>query len=111
MHITFVKKIKADGEPCRKCGEVEGRLRDAQLFDRLDAVAIADERDPQSEGMQLATQYNVDQAPFFLVKDDAGKVQIYTSYFRFIKEVMNASGSEQEEIAEIMQQDDSLDFL
>jgi hypothetical protein len=51
-------------------------------------VVVADERDPDSEGMQLAGRYNVDWAPFFIVEDDAGGERIYTSFFHFLKEVL-----------------------
>jgi hypothetical protein len=90
MHITFVKKIKADGEPCRKCAEVEKRLNDADLMSRIDAVLIADERDPTSAGMKLAATHQVAVAPFFLVRDDAGNERVYTIYFQFLKEVLEA---------------------
>ena len=88
MHITFVKKIKADGEPCRKCAEVEKRLNDAGLMSRIDAVVIADERDPQSAGMTLAAAHQVAVAPFFVVREDDGTEQVYTVYFQFLKEVL-----------------------
>ena len=90
MHITFVKKIKADGEPCRKCAEVEKRLTDAGLMARIDAVVIADERDPASPGMALATKHQVAVAPFFVVDDDGGDERVYTVYFQFLKEVLQA---------------------
>ena len=88
MHIRFVKKIKADGNPCRKCQDVEQRLKDAGLYNKISQVVIADEADPQSEGMQLARQYRVETAPFFIVEDDDGKTQVYTIYFKFLKEVL-----------------------
>lgn len=90
MKITLVKKIKADGEPCKKCQEVEQRLNDSDLMDRIDQIVIADERDPESEGIKLATAHEVSLAPFFIVEDDDGNVTIYTIYFKFIKEVLNA---------------------
>lgn len=90
MEITLVKKIKADGQPCKKCHEVEQRLLKADLMDRIDHVVIADERDPQSEGMRLAAEHKVDLAPFFIVQDEEGEVQIYTIYFQFLKEVLKA---------------------
>lgn len=89
MKITFVKKIKADGLPCKKCLEVEQRLRDSDLMDRIDQVVIADERDPQSDGMQLAAKHQVDRAPFFIVENEDGNEMIYTIYFQFVKEVLN----------------------
>lgn len=88
MHISFVKKIKVDGSPCRKCQDVEQRLKDAGLYDKINQVVIADETDPQSEGMQLARQYRVETAPFFIVEDDDGETEIYTIYFKFLKEVL-----------------------
>jgi hypothetical protein len=111
MHITLVKKILADGSPCRKCGEVEQRLQDAGQMSRIDQVVTADERDPDSEGMQLARQYQVERAPFFIVRDDAGEEKIYTVYFRFLKEVLEQDSSEQEEIAELMDNNPDLDYL
>ena len=88
MHIRFVKKIKLDGTPCRKCADVEQRLRDGGYLDRIDEIVIADESDRDSEGMRLARQYKVEIAPFFLVEDDNGKTDVYTIYFKFLKEVL-----------------------
>jgi hypothetical protein len=110
MLITLVKKIKADGAPCRKCAEVEQRLKDSNLWHRIDRAVVADERDPESEGMRLAAQHQVDQAPFFIVEEDGKPPRIYTVYFRFVKEVLNAKTSEQEELAEVMERN-NLDFL
>lgn len=93
MHIKFIKKILADGNPCRKCADVEQRLRDASLYDKIDEVVIANENDPDSEGMQLAKQYNVESAPFFIVETDDGAIQVYTVYFKFLKEVLQAATS------------------
>jgi len=73
-------------------------------------VQIADEADPESEGMQLAAQYNVDRAPFFIVEREGQDAEIYTVYFKFVKEVLNAKTSEDEELKEIMN-DVDLDFL
>ena len=66
--------------------------------------------DPESEGMQLAAQHNVDRAPFFIVERDGQDAEIYTVYFKFVKEVLNAKTSEDEELKEIMN-DGDLDFL
>ena len=91
MNITLVKKIKFDGEPCKKCQEVEQRLKDSNLMDRIDRIVIADERDPGSEGMKLAAEHQVELAPFFIVEDEQGDVTIYTIYFKFVKEVLSES--------------------
>ncbi len=108
--ITLVKKIKADGALCRKCGEVEKRLEEAGLIARIDRIVVADERDEHSEGMRLAAQYQVEQAPFFIV-EEGGAVRIYTVFYRFLKEVLDRPVSEQEEIAELVHQHPDLDYL
>ncbi len=108
--ITMVKKIFADGSPCKKCGEVEEKMRDAGQLDQLDKIVIAYEADPESEGMQLAANHNVDRAPFFIVEREGQDAEIYTVYFKFVKEVLNAKTSEDEELKEIMN-DVDLDFL
>lgn len=111
MHITLVKKILDDGSPCRKCTEVESRLRESGYLARIDDIVIADERDPDSPGLRLAQERDVDRAPFFIVRDGQGNEKIYTVYFRFLKEVLQQNPSEQEEIAEIMDNNPDLDYL
>lgn len=110
MNITMVKKIFADGSPCKKCEEVEEKMRAAGQLERIDQTIVADESNPQSPGMVLATEHGVDRAPFFVVERDGEPAQIYTVYFKFVKEVLDAETSEEEEIAEIMN-DVDLDFL
>ena len=88
MKLSFVKKIKADGSACKKCADVEQRLRDKQQWELLDEIIIADERDKTSHGMLLAQEHQVEQAPFFLVEDDAGRVSVYTVYFQFVREIL-----------------------
>ncbi len=58
-HITLVKKIKADGEPCKKCRQVVDRLLAEGLMERIDRVVTADARDLHSEAMRLAARYGV----------------------------------------------------
>ena len=110
MKITMVKKIFADGSPCKKCGEIEEKMRVAGQLERIDRTVIADESNDQSEGMLLATEHAVDRAPFFIVERDGEPAKIYTVYFKFVKEVLDAETSEEDEIAEIMN-DVDLDFL
>jgi|TARA_B110000977_G_scaffold29233_1_gene37896 hypothetical protein len=110
MKITMVKKIFADGSPCKKCGEVEDKMRAAGQLERIDHIVIADESNDQSEGMLLAAEHAVDRAPFFVVERDGEPAKIYTVYFKFVKEVLDAETSEEDEIAEIMN-DVDLDFL
>lgn len=110
MSVTFVKKIKLDGSPCRKCAEVEDRLQAAGLLSRIDHVVIADERDASSEGMQLAAELGVDAAPFFIVTRD-GTRTVYTSYVKLLKEVLEAETSAEEEAKDILRNNSDLDFL
>ncbi len=109
--ITLVKKIKADGTLCRKCADVLNRLERDGLTGTIDRIAIADERDPGSEGMRLAVRHGVDRAPFFVVEDEPGNVRVYTVYFRFLKDILRKQTDERDEIAEIMAQNPELDFI
>lgn len=111
MKITLVKKILADGSPCKKCGDVLAKLEANDQMKQIDQVLVADERDPSSEGMVLAKQYNVDRAPFFVVEKDAAEPVIYTVYFKFVKDVLEQKTSEDDEIQEIMNDNPDLDFL
>ncbi len=110
MKITFVKKIKIDGSPCRKCAEVQSRLEKEGYFDKIDRTVIADERDMNSEGMQLAKQYAVNQAPFFIVEKEGKEPIVYTVYFKFINEILNGQTSEEDTAKDILDAND-LDFL
>lgn len=110
MKITLVKKILADGSPCKKCGDVLNKLESSGQMERIDDVIIADERDPSSAGMQLAKKLDVDRAPFFVVEDQ-GNTEVYTVYMKFVKEVLDQKTDEAEELKEIMSNSDDLDFL
>ncbi len=110
MHITLVKKIRADGSPCRKCGDVLERLARDGVWDRIDRVAIADERDPSSEGMRLAERHGVERAPFFLVERPGEPVQVYTVYMRLLREVLQHKADERDEVTELMESAE-LDFI
>lgn len=94
MKITLVKKILADGNPCKKCREVEELMEKHQHKSRVDEVVVADERNPLSEGMLLAAQHKVDRAPFFIVEWDNGRTDVYTVYLKFAKEVLNLPDTE-----------------
>jgi hypothetical protein len=87
MHITMVKKRLADGSECRKCQEASSMLESKGLWNRVDEVVWAHEADPQSPGMVLGTKLGVGQAPFFVVRDDAGGgEQVYTSVLQLMRE-------------------------
>ncbi|MGS2716565.1 hypothetical protein ACVBE9_00190 [Eionea flava] len=87
--ITFVKKVFADGSPCKKCGEVIEKMEAANQLRFIDKIVVADEANASSEGMLLAQQYDVSKAPFFLVEDDQGNTTVYTIYFKLVKDVLN----------------------
>lgn len=111
MHITFVKKILATGEPCAKCADVEARLEKSGQMERIDEILIADERDPGSAGMKLAKELEVDRAPFFVVDRDDGERSVYTVYFKFSKEIFGKATSRSDEAREILNDNPDLDFL
>ena len=111
MHIQLIKKIKLDGNPCRKSAKVLNELKSLGLLEKIDEIIAADQRQPSSLGFALATQYEVESAPFFIVKNEQGDTQIYKAYHRFLKDIFQVSVSEEEELSEIMAQNPDLDFI
>lgn len=110
MIITFVKKILASGEPCAKCADVEARLKAGNYLGRIDETLIADERDPESAGMRLAERLDVERAPFFVVEDNGAEV-VYTVFFKFLREVLEAPMSSSSEASEILRDNPDLDLI
>lgn len=88
MKIIMVKKIKENGEECKKCREVTERLIAGNELSLIDKIVYADVRDPESEGLRLAKEHNIEIAPFFMV-EDSGNVTIYKTYMEFKKKVLN----------------------
>ena len=111
MKITLVKKILADGSPCAKCADVIAKLERSGQMAHIDNIVVADERDPNSEGVVLADKFDVNRAPFFIVERDQQDPVIYTVYMQFVKEVLNQKTSESDELKEIMSNNQDLDFL
>lgn len=111
MTITLVKKILKDGSPCAKCADVLEKLEESGHMDRIDEVLVADERDPDSPGLQLAREYDVNRAPFFVVEREGQPPEIYTVYLKFVREVLEQETSESDELKEIMKDNPDLDFL
>ena len=89
-NCRIIKKILADGSPCKKCNEVIAKMEAADQLRLIDNIVVADESNPDSEGMVLAAKHAVTKAPFFIVEQDDGSVVIHTIYFKFVKEVLNA---------------------
>jgi hypothetical protein len=107
--ITFVKKVLANGEPCGKCRDVEARLTAGDNWGSIDQVVVADERDPDSPGMQIAAELGVDRAPFFVV-ENGGTTAIYTVFLKFQKEVLGRS-SDTNDAQILLASNPELDFL
>jgi phosphoadenosine phosphosulfate reductase len=85
MHITMIKKRLADGQPCKKCGQADEVLERRGLLDRIDEVVWAEERDADSPGMVLSRRFQVDVAPFFVVKQGEAAPAVHTSVVQFAK--------------------------
>lgn len=86
----MVKKRLASGEACRKCVQAEDMLKSRGLWERIDEVVWADERNPESPGMVLGRKHDVDLAPFFLVRDGEREA-VYTSVLMLVKEQLTAT--------------------
>ncbi len=111
MNITMVKKIKADGNPCRKSANVLSDLEALGFLEAISRVVAADERNPESEGFALASHHGVEAAPFFIVEQKDGSTSIYTAYSRFLKDVFNHHVPDTVRTFEILAQNPELDFL
>jgi len=111
VKITFVKKIMADGSPCKKCGDVIQKLEETGQMAHIDEVLVADERDPNSAGVKLAAKLDVNRAPFFVVENDGQDTVVYTVYLKFVKEVLDQKTSAEDEAREIMNDNPDLDFI
>ncbi len=111
MNITLVKKIKSDGNLCRKSADVFEKLKQANLVEKIDHIIFADERKKTSEGLSLALQHGIKTAPFFIVNKEDGSTEVYTRYCNFLEEVLEEKTSEQESVLEILAQNPDLDFI
>ena len=113
--ITLVKKILEDGQPCKKCAEVETRLRETGQFQYINKIAIADERNPDSEGIKLAALYGIKIAPFFIVETELETV-VYTVYLKFVREILNqtnplSNGDSASEALDTLRSNPDLDLV
>lgn len=111
MKLTLVKKVLHDGSLCSKCVDVLRHLESSGLIHRIHEILEADERNPFSSGMLLAGELGVGQAPFFVVTNMDGRRQVFTSYFRFAKEVLGSPLDTAEEFKELMNDHPDLDYL
>jgi hypothetical protein len=111
MHIKLVTKIQLDGNLCRKSARVLSGLERLDLLGQINEIIAADEREPLSEGFNLANKYQVQSAPFFIVEDDDGLTHLYTAYYRFMQDIFPIYISESDAIYEIMAQNPELDYI
>lgn len=107
----MVQKIKLNGELCAKSARVLQDLEQRNLLSKIHQFFIADARDIASTGYKLATQHKVDTAPFFIVTLDNGSTRLYTTYLRFLREVLDQAVCAKDENAEVIEYDASLDFI
>lgn len=110
-HITMVKKILADGTPCRKCRQVSERMERDGLMERVDRMVTTNESDPDSEGTRLAVRHNVTRAPFFIVRHGDGSERVYESYLRFRRDVASIEMSPHEVALDLAERLPDLDYL
>jgi hypothetical protein len=111
VKITLVKKILADGSPCKKCADVLNKLEAAGHLPAIDEILIADERDANSPGMVLASTLDVQRAPFFVVEKPGEEPLVYTVYLKFLRDVLEQKTSEAEVATELLSNNPDLDFL
>jgi hypothetical protein len=110
-HITFVKKIQSNGELCKKCKEVSDRLERDGLLDVINHIAIADERNIDSEGIRLAKHHHVERAPFFIVEDEDGSIHVFDIFFKFRDYVSNRQKVDREDLTDLIDRNPDLDFI
>lgn len=107
--VTFVKKLLADGQACAKCRDVERRLRDDGLLDRIDRTVLAVENDPSSDGAVLAARHDVQRAPFFLIGRPDGSVQVIESYLAFKRRF--TGGESASDLADVVDRHPDLAYI
>jgi hypothetical protein len=112
VHISMVKKLKTDGTFCTKCVQVQEMLEKRDYMKHIDEVIIAQENNPKSSGMILANKYKVNNAPFFIVKNnekDEKPKEIFTMFYQ-LKNFIEKKNDEKEELEEI-NKNNPVDFL
>ncbi len=109
QRIVMVKKRLKTGEPCKKCGQVEEMLRRRGLWDQIDEVVWADENDPQSLGMLIAQEHNVELAPFFIVENGEERTVVLSvielSRKFLVKPALKSGASTQSKQTQLSRQD------
>jgi len=68
LAVIMVKKKMVDGTLCRKCNDVAQKMQEDGTGKWIGHYAMADVQNAESEGVKLATRFEVATAPFFLVR-------------------------------------------
>ena len=110
MKITFVKQRFKDGGFCSKCDDVQAKLEQSDLLQYIDETLVIEEEDPSSEGLQWVRDYKIPTVPFFVVENDAKEPQIYTVYFKFVKEVLDPIIGTDSTLKSLLEGDTDADF-
>lgn len=87
--ITLVKKILADGSPCKKCKELLYKLEVSGHIERIYRTVIAQEGDLQSDGYLLAQKHQQENAPFFIIEHENGNIETISTYGDFLKTILS----------------------
>jgi phosphoadenosine phosphosulfate reductase len=83
----MVKKQLASGETCEKCAQAEEMLKRRGHWERIDDVVWVIEGDDASPGAQLAARLGVKLAPFFIIRNETGDEEVYTSALRLARDL------------------------
>lgn len=108
--ILFVKKLLAGGEPCRKCRDVEARLRRDGLITRVDETLVIREDDGGGPGARLAAAHGMERAPFFVLRYPDGREHVMESYLAF-KRWFSRDEATAGDLADVVDQQPGLAFL
>ena len=87
MHITFVKKRLANGEPCEKCKQASELIEQRGFSDAISEIVWAEEGNADSPGIQLGVKHGVEVAPFFILRDEDGNETVVTSVLRLLSQL------------------------
>jgi len=96
MKIIFVKKIKIDGAPCRKCRDVAEKLDKDGITPLINETWTADERDKTTAVWEFIDRNKIERAPFFIVRDKYEE-KIFITYFDLKKYLLEKGALSQKD--------------
>lgn len=102
LAVIVVKKRQENGEWCRKCKDVSQKMTEDDMDKYVGHTAVADVTDANSEGVKLATRFQVATAPFFLVRtrkeqQSGENWKVVRSYLQLKKMLQDAAIAKAEE--------------